>query len=330
MAVAVGTGLTLMLAAGLLWGTRAELEAGRLHRAGTKAFYLAQAGVNHAYALLTSNPNFSGTQAVPLGDGSYTVTVTRLGGGHVLVFSTGTTGEAARQAVAHLKTRGTLFSRQLGINRGFTLDRRDFIGTSVFSNGNIRLEDNVVIDGEAWSAGTVTLRDSAVVTGGIYQRAPRQPFLAPDMKALKSQATVTYNSDRRFSGNQTFNDDLVYIKGELTLSGLRVTGRVTFVAEEDVVIRGEVLPADAASGIGIISAEDIVLNAATVEAALWSAGVIEFESGSVLRGTAVADELDKERSITILPSEFLRQNNALGFPPQGEPPEIIDWHETGL
>lgn len=88
------TVLFLLILVGMLisWSSpilRAEVNMRGLQRNGLYAFYLAQAGAEGAKIELRNNWNWTGLSNVPLGDGTYDVTITNRGPNDRIILSSG-------------------------------------------------------------------------------------------------------------------------------------------------------------------------------------------------------------------------------------------------
>jgi hypothetical protein len=106
----------------------------------------------------------------------------------------------------------------------------------------------VVGTGKVIATGAVIAGNNTVIEGGwcdaTHYGAGRPcaaaptaaPLTSPDFGALSSQATARFSTSQSLSGAKSYNNDLVYINGNLTLNGLAVQGTVTFAVTGSVNI----------------------------------------------------------------------------------------------
>lgn len=128
-----------------------------------KAIDLAEAGIDKAVATYNKTAGaYTGEAETLLGEGSYSVVVTTKDASTTIIQSTGYIPNKAqakvRKSVSVQVSRGIGAAFNYGIqvgDGGLEMYQTSRVNGSVYSNGNIRLENNAVITGDAYVAGGI-------------------------------------------------------------------------------------------------------------------------------------------------------------------------------
>jgi cytoskeletal protein CcmA (bactofilin family) len=263
--VALVTGLVIMVLLTAI-GTYAinmtqidQTLSGNL-KASKQAFYLAEAGLQHAKIFLNQNKSnwntYTSTTPQTLlaatslaGIGQYTVTIQDAGGGGRRVRSTGTTASQAKAVVENLVRLGPYTpGTALTVGGSLTISGNPTIaGThgGVHANGNLSISGNPLISGNATASGTYSASGNPVVVGTKAGGQPpvtipainpadffgsRDFRLAADGKVYNTSGVMQPMSGGKWNGWD-------YSGGKWTLSG-NTTINATLYVEGDAVISG--------------------------------------------------------------------------------------------
>ena len=128
-----------------------------------KATALAEAGVDKAVNSLNKTGGaYAGESEISMGDGSYSVEITTKNAATKIIKSTGyipnKVSPRLKKTVQLEASRGLGVSFNYGVQvgeGGLEMKQNSRIEGSVYSNGNITMDNNVVITGDAWVAGGV-------------------------------------------------------------------------------------------------------------------------------------------------------------------------------
>jgi cytoskeletal protein CcmA (bactofilin family) len=119
-------------------------------------------------------------------------------------------------------------------------------GSKVSLNGNIHSNKEIKIGG------------SQVKVNGTKTTSPKVtlPNMA-DYIPTSSEATITLNGDQKLNDPNYPEGSIVWVKdGKLEISGT-ITGKVWFLADKGVVIKGDLIPTNEDSNIRIYSKEKV-------------------------------------------------------------------------
>lgn len=250
-----------------------ELSYNRLHQ--EQAFYLAEAGYQHAYRLIQDDRTWrAGFVNQPFGNGDYTVAVTDITGDSslaetLLVVSTGATNGAVSIVQAWLVPgvvnpfSYALFSdedlilRQDACTDSYRADSGTYLATAlqldgdVGSNSMIILSQGATVGGDAASAipGGITLGESAVILGTQTSGVPPVTLdLIPDTEYDSARANnyaLSGMSGSNFTYSTTTNKLDVKMNGFVNLAdgmyyfstiSIKQNGRLTITPGAQVVI----------------------------------------------------------------------------------------------
>lgn len=192
----------------------------------------------------------------------------------------------------------------------------------------------VVGTGKLVATGLVELGNNASVAGGWCDslhwgtpaypcptRPTSAPLPAPDFAALGARATVRAGSSLTLSGTKSYNNDLVYVEGNVTVAkaGLAVSGTVTFVATGSASLEGPLTCAGACT-VAVISRGDITSgNNLVLRSTLVSAGRIALGNSATVYGNLQAATFAVLNNATVYPLKA--GSLASGAAPGG----LTDW-----
>ncbi|HEU4369865.1 MAG TPA: PilX N-terminal domain-containing pilus assembly protein [Methylomirabilota bacterium] len=204
-----------LLAATLAMGTN-EATIAANHLRGIQAQYVAEAGLEAAFAALRATPaNLATAPAAPAlaavpglsapganlaAVGTYTVQYQAAGPNTVLVVATGTTSVGGAQRRLHAMLARAPLTPEHAILAGGNLSfsgNPNITGTcpNVHSNGNLTISGNPDIDGDAYASGSYSVSGNPSVAGGTgggqpYETVP--PIVPLDFyEAAKSSLPAT-------------------------------------------------------------------------------------------------------------------------------------------
>lgn len=127
-----------------------------------KAVFLAEAGIDKAVNSLNKNPNYAGETETNLGDGSYSVTLTTKDAASKIIEATGyipsKTNPKVKRTIKIESSRGVGVAFSYGVQvgeGGLEMKQNSRVSGSVYSNGNINMDNNAIVTGDAWVAGGV-------------------------------------------------------------------------------------------------------------------------------------------------------------------------------
>ncbi len=155
------------------------LAYGRSERAiiaSTQALAIAEGALHQSVYELNTNPSYAGSTNVPLGNGTYTITVTSIDTNTKRITATGyipnsTSPVSTKTIRADVAIGNDIISFRYGIQAGaggFTLDNSSSITGNVFSNGSVIGDGGNMILGDVISAGPNGLVYGITATNSIY------------------------------------------------------------------------------------------------------------------------------------------------------------------
>lgn len=322
-----------------------ELRAARQYRDLMAALDQAEAGLEHALAVLRGNPAAREPLNGGAGDvGTYVVTMETAGPGEVLVRSTGRSGGSSRSITARVRTgssegyRRALFSTGGGTLK---LEGRVTIYGDVHVNGDVQVEGEAQVravpeaglDGDLSLAGTLRYRGSGArleVDGEVTERAPPLPVDEKEAEWYRERADRVYREKQSFTGNFSLDDELVFVDEKVEISGV-FRGRGTIVATGKIVIndgsnpRGLTYAPGTDSLLTLVSLEKIEVEADTVEALLHSYGKVDFKVSATVRGAVVGHTMHYEDELVVRYDPRLQGDPTPGLP--GDEVELVEWRE---
>lgn len=260
-----------MLGASLAQTSVAGARMSTRRRDQAAAFELAEAALNHGFKRQAENKNFSGQATTTFGSGQFQVNVVQpgvdwnqrslTGIGRVTSVS-GAIVESRVNALVDFESPVWDYSLITKLN--LTLSGTVSTASSplpavgnVHSNGSITVSNNVVVDGRATSVGSATT-GTATITGGSASGVAPVPFPQVDQTALIAEAQAlgtTIGSVSMSSGTANLRgylvgdltltssarlvvDQVLYVTGNITLSGQAWLGDGTLAAGGRIILSG--------------------------------------------------------------------------------------------
>lgn len=240
----------------------------------TKAFWVAEAGINRALGDLRVNYSTTSVGPVNIGEGVFSVTITDLSGGRKNVVSQG-----------RIPATGTIKSERVieAVMTKYTNVPNNFYDHAIFSGSNIVLNGNSYsVDGSVIYAGTISSN-----TGNITEGFSRDPTISPlahlNFEQVKTIAIAQGNYHNSSQLNGPFPTsfwydqaagipNVIFVEGPLDLSGKTQVGGFFVVGGEvtyDATLSGNVAVDGAIYTLGgfTINGGGNVLN---VNGGIWS------------------------------------------------------------
>jgi len=239
-----------------------------------------------------------------------------------------------------------VFQQAIFSNGSLAFDNNSVICGDLLAVGSITLGNGTRVVGTAGSGcsyvvgtgkviatGLVELGNNATVAGGWCDywrwgttahpcptRPSASPLAAPDFAALSTRATVRAGAGLTLAGTRSYNNDIVYINGNLLVdkTGVALTGTVTFVATGSAYLEGPVICAGACT-VAIISRGDITSgNNLVFRSTLVSAGRIALGNSATVYGNLQAGGFAVLNNATVYPLKA-------GSTTPGAPGGLTDW-----
>lgn len=249
LAAIVALAVVFVLVVGMLAIGQSALLTGNRELKLSGSYAAAMSGVEYGYWQVVCNGvamPYSASRS--LGDGTVSVTVTdnsANAAGTIKVVSTGAYRGDRRTVTKILATSGnyhTIFDYALATNS--TLNTGQAVSTgsgtkgdSIFANGSIKLTNLLtLINGDAVATGSVSV---LLCLGQRLASQPALPFPALDLAYYQTIAAQTYSTSQTF-GNITFpsTNAVIYVNGDITLSGGTIRGTGTLVASNRIIFSG--------------------------------------------------------------------------------------------
>jgi len=266
-------------------------------RLSDAALYIADGGVEYGINELQKSTNYQGTSTpYSLGNaGQFAVSVSTQGQpadfyvitstGYVPNFASFQERRVVRSVVSLTEEVSPVFQYAIASQGDMTLGKDDDEGQErvlvnsdepqgegdIYSGGNILLNNNTTVNGDASAVGTITTEGNSTITGERNLGSEPLDFPPIDTARYISEAQTggTYNGDYKVTDNQYLgplyiNGDLaitgnyqvtltgtVYVTGSVKIAGTpdnySVTGSETLIANSDIKIMG-----NASSGIPLV------------------------------------------------------------------------------
>lgn len=208
----------------------------------TKAFFLAEAGVSDAYALLKDNYNNKDNPLLfpqtALGEGTYDVTILQPSG-RVVIQSLGSVKNIERTVLVEVKLADSLEGFNYGL---FSNNEGELVGSAVI-NANIVSNDSWDIRGNSDVNGVARAVDEIEVTGNAsvdeeLENADTVDFPTFDFNYYYNLAA----SADRYEGDQNWNNvnlqptnGVVYVNGDVDIQGTStLVGAIVATGKIDV------------------------------------------------------------------------------------------------
>lgn len=202
----------------------------------TKAFFLAEAGISDAFAILKEDfsnkddpSNFGSTN---LGTGSYDVSILQPSS-RVVIQSIGNVDNVTARILIEVKDRDNSYiDFAFFANDDFRIDEEEEESTitgNVHSNADVDLGEENTINGDVSAGGSITGVDEEV-NGTETEGASPVTFPQYDFNYYYNMAQnggLYYDGDQTFSsGSLSPGNGVVYINGNVTLSSMTVNGAI--------------------------------------------------------------------------------------------------------
>lgn len=287
---------------------------------GIQALNVAEGGTRYAVvASLAADSDWSNNVdfgPIDLGAGSFTVRYIYKTMKSVTLEVTGAVGGVSRTIRSgfnkgSLDTAFDQYAIFMGGGNGATIGNSSTIGGDVFIYGNLAMGNGTTITGDATATGTIT---GGSVLGTQDTNAP-PATTSPSLETsyYNDQVSIA-NTNPNYTGNRTFGGALApgayYVKGNVTLDSLTLTGVTTIVATGTIFVGngktiGDNFTAIAAGAITIGNSSNLG------ESGLW------YSSTSITIGNSgdVADVTSGSGTAFITPGNFSSGNtfNANGL-----------------
>lgn len=264
--------LVLILALGGVMVQQAIYELGVASRAKkeTRAFNLAEAGIDYAAWQLYNNPSTilpATWSRSDLEGGSFTVSADRDPdtADAIVLLSTGTsqgwTSEVKVVGV-FLETGGggqnAVFDYALFSDADLLMSGSFSIVGDAHTNGNATVRGGVELNGDLSASGSVAVQGNPDIEGDVVADADRIAMPTIDLEYYRNNATYLYTGDYTFSGDTTL-DGVVFIEGDAHISG-NFSGSGVIVVDGDVHINGNATRDGEGDEFAIVSSGTVRVN----------------------------------------------------------------------
>lgn len=259
----------LTMGIALLTMTSNDIKLSSLQEDSTKAFYIAESGIQRSIKELKDNFEWNGNfndqneeGFVVLGDGTYTVAVkghnedSSIPSHQVQVISTGTVNNSTRKIKIFVKTGGmhSIFEYAIASKKDLKLIGSTEVTGNIYSGGNISIGGSSYIEGNVNAVGEVNIEGD-----NVYEYVEELEFPTIDTAPYISEAKAggIHEGKYKVTGSGTETLGPLYINGDF-----KVTGSTDVILEGTVYVTGEVDFAGSGSidGIGtIICVNDMVI-----------------------------------------------------------------------
>ncbi len=242
--------LILALGSSMLAQTIQELGTGSRAKKDTKAFHLAEAGIDYSawklYNLQTTTLPVTWTRG-DLGTGTFSATVDKFNGSStaLAITSTGTSQGYTSQvkvvgsflsAGGDGSTQNVVFNSALFSNTDLSMNGNFSITGDTFSNGNTSMNGNATISGSVGSVGTIKTNGNSHIGGTRNPGAAKISMPVIDASHYQNKATQTFSTGKSFNGNTALNG-VVYVNGNCSING-NFSGTGVIIATGTVTING--------------------------------------------------------------------------------------------
>jgi len=304
--------ISVILAA-FVFLTTVRLRSLATGAASTKAFWLAEAGIQQVASQLKRNLDYR-TEPVnlsgSLGEGSYSVSVVTPVDPRVCVAtSTGTVDGISRTITQ------TLTVRTIGWEAQFT----EYAVFAGMGQSNVTLRNNAEIKGDVYVGGTVRTLDSSSVSGTVFAPSGsgnyvREPLPVPPVTMPKltkkwydgvMSVAATYPKEDVTYTSIDLTGQILYVNGKVTLTNASGTGTIISVGSLEVngtIGSGVTIISNGTVSIGANSqvSPDVMFygrNAVTAnnpgivmeQVTIFSPGNVDISNGARIGGVVFAD-----------------------------------------
>lgn len=215
---------------------------------GLQALNVAEGGLRFTIASsLAANSDFSGNSdfgPITLGPGTFSVHYLAKAKTNCTVQVTGTVSGVMRTVQTEIKKTGTglgsianLYSIYMGGGSGAVIGNNSTVNGNAFIYGNLTMGTGTVVTGDATATGNIS-GGSVLGSSETYSQPPTSP---PTLETSYFDGQITIaNTNPNYTGNRTFsgslNPGVYYIKGNVTLNSLTLTGVTTIVATGTITV----------------------------------------------------------------------------------------------
>ena len=147
---------------------------------------------------------------------------------------------------------GVSFDHDIHTNGNLRINGGVDVGGNVEAGGNMSLKGGNSISGDINYGGTFDTTGGTTIGGDMVADCTLIPLPTIDCAYYREQAVITYNGSHNFAGRTTLPDGVIYVEGDVHLSG-QVVGTGTIVVNGDVHITGSVTYGDEGSQLVILS-----------------------------------------------------------------------------
>jgi len=288
--------LLLGFGASMLQQTIQELHRADRAKKETRAFNLAEAGIDYAVWRLYNGDGSTLPVTWSRSDlegGGFAVNVASYDGtaDTVVLNSTGNSqGQVSIVKVVGCflrtepDTQNPVFDHALFSDADLTLTGTFDLKGNVHSNGKVKCQGGPSVDGDLSAVGPITIQGSATITGSKTSGVPRVGMPTIDLAYYRSVATTVFTGDTTLSGTTTL-DGVTFIDGNANISG-QVQGTGVIVVAGNVRVNG-----------------NVTLSSGDDEFAIVATGTVRINGNCRIEGWVYTHNVD-------VPSEFLGQGTA--------------------
>lgn len=227
-----------------------------------------------------------------------------------------------------------------GVNLGN--GRADITG-DVWSDADLQASrGNITVNGSLYAANNIYTGNNTSVSGTINPNSDLLGLPAIDFNYLRSIATQVYTQSSpsqpiAFSGSRVYNEDIIFVDGDLNLDSLFVTGRVTFVATGNLTITGPVTQNDpSVDRIGVLAGGDCKVRGSgwggqpsatstdTVRALIHCLGEVLTYGNTTFYGALVGRYVDNNGFLTL----YKDDQNGMPAPGMLVFVKVLEWLDT--
>ncbi|MGD0111773.1 MAG: hypothetical protein ABSD48_07895 [Armatimonadota bacterium] len=323
--------LILALGSSMLDQTVQEVATGSRVKKETRAFHLAEAGIDYAawqlYNLQTVTLPVTWTRG-DLGTGTFSTTVDKFNGSATTfaITSTGTSEGYASQvkvigsflsAGGGGSTQNAVFNSALFSNSNLSMNGNFTVTGGTFSNGNTSMNGNATISGNVGSVGTIKTNGNAHIGGARTPGAAKISMPVIDTTHYKNEATQTFSTGKSFNGNTALNG-VVYVNGNCSING-NFSGTGMIVATGTVTINGnaKLVNPNSSDSFAIVAGGGVTINGnSTIQGWIYTHNVSNSDSFSgngnaTVTGGIAADVISVNGNFTLT---YKQPSNSLDLP----------------
>ncbi len=289
--------LVLVLGGAMVQHAIHELGIASRAKKETRAFNLAEAGIDYAAWQLYNNPTTTLPATWSRGDldgGPFAVEATYYPGttDTIVLTSTGNSqGWISQVKVvgAFLSTGGggqnAVFDCALFSDADLALSGNFDVGGDVHANANATVKGNPSVEGDLSACGSVEIKGNPDIQGDVIPGANRVPMPTVDLCYYRGIATEVYTGGHTFSGNTSL-DGVVFVEGDAHINA-NFSGEGVIVVDGDVHINGNATLQSSEDEFAIVSCGTVRVNGnCTIEGWVYTHNV---DVPGLFRGNGNAD-----------------------------------------